>query len=83
VGQISIAEFRLNPAPHIEAACDNHAPLVVTRPDGASAVILAEEDYRGLVETLELLSSPANAERLRRSIRELDAGGGVSIDPTI
>ncbi len=28
-------------------------------------------------ETLHLLSSPANAERLREAVRELDAGGGT------
>lgn len=83
MGRISISEFQRDPAQHIDAACDSHAPLVVTRKGGTGAVILAEEDYRGLIETVELLSSPVNAERLRRSIRELDAGGGIEADPTL
>ena len=33
-------------------------------------------ELEGLRETLHLLSTPANAERLRQSITELDAGKG-------
>lgn len=83
MGQISLAEFGRNPGPHVDAVCDSHTPLVVMRPDGDAAVVMAEEDYRGLLETIHLLSSPANAARLRQSIAELSAGGGVEYDPTL
>ncbi|HYE49942.1 MAG TPA: hypothetical protein VEB20_10170 [Azospirillaceae bacterium] len=33
-----------------------------------------EDDSEGMKETLHLLASPANAERLRRSIEQLEAG---------
>jgi PHD/YefM family antitoxin component YafN of YafNO toxin-antitoxin module len=33
-----------------------------------SAVLMPEEDYDGLMETVHLLKSPANAARLLRSI---------------
>ena len=45
-----------------------HVPVKVTSKNG-DAVILSEEDYEGLLETLELLSVPG----MRRSIREAKA----------
>ena len=45
-----------------------HVPVKVTSKNG-DAVILSEEDYEGLLETLELLSVPG----MRRSIREARA----------
>ncbi|MGH8248690.1 MAG: type II toxin-antitoxin system Phd/YefM family antitoxin [Gammaproteobacteria bacterium] len=45
-----------------------HVPVKITSKNG-DAVILSEEDYEGLLETLELLSVPG----MRRSIREAKA----------
>jgi antitoxin YefM len=61
---------------------DSRAPVVVTRQKGRSVVVISEEEYESLQETLHLLSSPRNAERLLRSIAQLDAGEGVELDPT-
>ena len=35
---------------------------------------MSEEDYDGLMETVHLLKSPANAARLLRSIKDADSG---------
>lgn len=35
---------------------------------------MAEEDDEGLIETVHLLKSPANAARLLRSIKDADRG---------
>jgi antitoxin YefM len=35
---------------------------------------LSEEDYEGLMETIHLLTSPANAARLLRSVEEANRG---------
>jgi antitoxin YefM len=45
-----------------------HVPIKITCRDG-DAVIISEEDYEGLLETLELLSVPG----MRKSIREAKA----------
>ena len=36
--------------------------------------MISEDQYEGMVETLHLLRSPANAELLMRSIKAADAG---------
>jgi antitoxin YefM len=36
--------------------------------------MLSEDEFAGWQETVHLLSNPANAERLLRSIRAADAG---------
>ncbi|MBI5163857.1 MAG: type II toxin-antitoxin system Phd/YefM family antitoxin [Magnetospirillum sp.] len=57
---------------------NSRVPLLVTRQGGAPAVILDKEEYDGLMETLHLLRSPANAERLLRAVAEAEAGQFVS-----
>lgn len=74
----SISDFRKNIAADIDAAVEDHVPLIITRPGGKeAAVVMSLEDFNSWQETAYLLSSPANAERLRRSIADLDAGKGI------
>jgi antitoxin YefM len=58
----------------MEKVCNSHAPLLVTRQNARSVVIVSEEDYEGLMETVHLLRSPANAVRLLQSIRQAESG---------
>jgi antitoxin YefM len=46
----------------------------VVRDDGTAIVMLTAEMYRSLQETAFLLSSPANATHLAKSLAELRAG---------
>jgi antitoxin YefM len=55
--------------------------IVVARRGGESVVIVSLESWNSVQETLHLLSTPANAEALRRSIAQLDAGEGTERDP--
>ncbi len=43
-------------------------------------MLVSLEDWNATEETMHLLSSRANAERLRSSIRQLDAGKGIERD---
>ena len=47
---------------------------VITRRDAPDAVLMSLEHYNSLLETVHLLSSPANAARLARSLAQLRAG---------
>ena len=74
MAHVSYSELRNKLASYMDEVCDNHAPLLVTRQNARSVVIMSEQDYDGLMETVHLLKSPANATRLLRSIKDADRG---------
>lgn len=76
MSHVNVTEFRQNLASHIDEVAKSRAPLFVTRGKGKGVVVLSQEEYESMAETLHLLASPANAERLRQSIAELNAGDG-------
>ncbi len=67
---------RNNLAKTLEKVCDDHDPVIVTRQNQNSVVIMSLEDYESLTETAYLLRSPKNARRLIRSIADLESGKG-------
>jgi antitoxin YefM len=72
MAHVSYTQFRNNLASYMDEVCDGRSPLVVTRQNARSVVLMSEEDYGGLMETVHLLNSPANAERLLRAIADAD-----------
>ena len=72
MARVSYTQFRNNLASYMDEVCDGRAPLVVTRQNARSVVLMSEEDYDGLMETVHLLNSPANAARLLRGIADAD-----------
>jgi antitoxin YefM len=74
----SYSEFRKNLAANLDRVNDDREPVIITRDRGKpSAVLMSLEAYASLDETAYLLSSPRNAERLLKSVAELEAGGGA------
>jgi antitoxin YefM len=73
---ITYTHARANLAKTIENVCDDHAPVIVTKSRDRSVVIISLEDYQALEETSYLLRSPANAQRLLESMKQLESGGG-------
>ena len=53
---------------------------VISRRDAPDAVVMSFDHYSGLMETVHLLSSPANAAHLMRSIAQLRAGAAIEHD---
>jgi antitoxin YefM len=74
---LSYTAARNHLAETMEQVCDDHTPVVITRQNERSVVMMSLEDYQALDETAYLLRSPKNAERLLRSIAELEPGGGT------
>lgn len=72
----SFTELREHLRERLDEVHQSRTPLLVTRQGAASAVVIDKEEYDGLMETLHLLSSPKNAERLLQGIADLDAGKG-------
>ncbi|MEA2759876.1 MAG: antitoxin YefM [Methylobacteriaceae bacterium] len=54
----------------------DRAPVVITRQKSEAVVMVSLADWNAMEETLHLLSSPANAARLKGAIRQLDGGRG-------
>jgi antitoxin YefM len=74
MGHVSYTELRTRLASYMDEVCDSRAPLLVTRQNARSVVMIAEDEYEAIMETLHLLRSPANATRLLQSIEEANAG---------
>jgi antitoxin YefM len=74
MGHVSYTELRANLAKYMEEVCDSRDALHVTRQNARTVVMMSEEEYEGILETLHLLRSPENAARLLRSIESADAG---------
>jgi antitoxin YefM len=78
---ITYSEARENLKSVIDQVISDRAPTMIVRRKGqGGAVLIAEEEWASIAETLHLLKSPANAKDLLESIAELDAGKGVERD---
>ncbi|MBD2317118.1 MULTISPECIES: type II toxin-antitoxin system Phd/YefM family antitoxin [Cyanophyceae] len=73
---VTYTYVRNNLAKTLEKVCDDHDPVIVTRQNQNSVVIMSLEDYEALAETAYLLRSPKNAQRLIRAIADLESGKG-------
>jgi antitoxin YefM len=76
---ITASEARKNLFPLIEQVNDDQEPVEIVSRKG-TAYLVSEAQYRSLTETAHLLRSPANAERLMRSIMQIEGGGAVPHD---
>lgn len=54
-------------------------PVLIKGENDRSVVMLSLEEFNRLQETLYLLSNPANAEHLRKSINDLENDRGITI----
>ena len=73
---LSYTAVRAKLAKTMDKVNDDHAPVVITRRRGKSAVLMSLEDFSSYVETDYLLSSRKNAVRLANAVRQLKAGKG-------
>ena len=80
MGHATYTDFRKSLAGYMDRVCDERAPLTVTRQSGRSVVVISEEEFDSMMETLHLLKSPVNAARLAAAIAQLDAGKGTERD---
>ena len=49
-------------------------PILIMLDENRKAVLMSEREFNSWQETIYLLSNPANAEHLRESLAEADAG---------
>ena len=74
---ITYTAARQNLAKTMEKVCQDHLPIIITRKQTDSVVIMSLEDYTALEETAYLLRSPKNTRRLIESIVQLADDKGI------
>ena len=82
MSHVSYTDLRANLAKYMDEVCDTRAALHITRQNARTVVMLSEEEYEGMLETLHLLRSPANAARLLRSVESAEKGALTEHDLT-
>ena len=71
-------EFRTKLKSYLDEVEDNQETLIVKRGSGKGTVVISLEEYNAMVETMHLLSSRKNADRLYESISQMKSGDTVS-----
>ena len=73
---MTFSQTRQHLASTFDAVVQNATPILVTRQNKEPVVLVSLQDFRAMEETMYLMQSAANAKRLNRSIRQLEAGQG-------
>jgi antitoxin YefM len=73
---VSFSDTRANLKAVMDRVVADRAPVAVTRQKAEGVVMVSASEWASIEDTLYLLQSPRNAERLLASIAELDAGKG-------
>ncbi|MBL7111030.1 MAG: type II toxin-antitoxin system prevent-host-death family antitoxin [Bacteroidales bacterium] len=73
-------EFRLRLKKYLDDVEQNNETLIIKRGTGKGAVMISLNEYNSIMETLHLLSSKANADRLYESIEQMKEGKVVRND---
>lgn len=61
----------------MDAVWENSEEVIIAGPKGKSVVVISLEEYESMKETDYLLSSPANAARLRTAKLAFEKGVGM------
>lgn len=72
------SEFRASLKKYLDSVEDNNETLIIKRKTGKGAVLISLDEYNSLIETLRLLSSRKNADRLHESIRQMKSGRTIN-----
>lgn len=74
---MTFSQTRQHLAGAMDSVVENHSPIVITRQNKESVVMISLDDYRSLEETAYLMQSLTNASRLNSAIAQLEAGQGT------
>lgn len=71
---VTYSEARSSLKAVLDRVHDDADVTVISRRDGADAVVMSLDHYESIMETMHLLSTPANAAHLAKSIAQHKAG---------
>lgn len=64
-------EFRTDLKKFLDTVEEDNETLIIKRGVGKGAVLISLDEYNSIMETMHLLSSKANADRLYESIQQM------------
>jgi len=67
-------EFRTRLKKFLDNVEENNETLIIKRGSGKGTVLISLDEYNSIMETLHLLHSKANADRLYESIDQMKKG---------
>jgi antitoxin YefM len=70
----NFSEFRLGLKGFLDKVENDNETLIIKRKSGVGSVLISLEEYNSLIETMHLLSSKKNADRLFESIQQMKSG---------
>jgi len=76
----NFTEFRTDLKKYLDEVENNQEILVIKRKSGKGTVLISLEEYNSIMETMHLLRSKANADRLYESIHQINSGNIVRQD---
>ncbi len=71
---ISYTAARQNLAATMDKVIEGHDVVIITRQKVGAVVMMSLEDFNSMQETMYLLGNPFNADRLRKSVADIEAG---------
>ena len=74
---LSYSQARANFAETLNDVEDNRSIVIVQRPQRPGVALIAADELSSMMETIHLLRSPANANRLFDAITRAEAGKGT------
>ena len=76
----NFTEFRTALKKYLDSVENNNETLIIKRKSGKGTVMISLDEYNSMMETVHLLSSKANADRLYESIQQMKEGERVTRD---
>jgi antitoxin YefM len=67
-------EFRTGLKKFLDDVENNNETLIIKRGSGSGTVLISLDEYNSIIETMHLLSSKVNADRLYESINQMKKG---------
>ncbi len=74
----NFTEFRTGLKNFLDNVEENNETLIIKRKTGKGTVVISLDEYNSIMETLHLLSSKSNADRLYASIKQMEEGKTVN-----
>ena len=74
----NFTEFRTRLKNFLDTVEANNETLIIKRGSGKGTVMISLDEYNSIMETVHILSSKKNADRLYESIRQMKEGNIIT-----